>query len=81
MLAHRVREVIASVFHTTEDKLPPEISPDTVAGWNSFRHIRVIIALEQEFGLEIDPDLLPVLTNGDAILDYLGRRLGAGAHA
>lgn len=81
MVAQRVREVIASVFNVTADQLPPEITPDTVAGWSSFRHIRVIIALEQEFGLEIDPDLVPALVTDASIVGHLEQRLGVGATA
>lgn len=71
MLETRVRAVIASVFGVAPDDLPEQLEPDTVPGWTSLRQIQLMMALEETFGIEIDPNLLPALASGQAIVDYL----------
>ncbi|MEH0971450.1 acyl carrier protein [Micromonospora sp. CPCC 205546] len=75
MLQNRVREVIASVFSVAPDELPERLDPDTVEGWTSLRQIQLMMALENAFGIEIDPNLLPALASGPAIVRFLEETL------
>ncbi|WP_433385505.1 acyl carrier protein [Micromonospora sp. KLBMP9576] len=76
MLQTRVREVVASVFGVAPDELPERLDPDTVAGWTSLRQIQLMMALEKAFGIEIDPNLLPALASGPAIVRFLEQTPG-----
>ncbi|MFG1779709.1 acyl carrier protein [Micromonospora sp. NPDC049051] len=75
MLQTRVREVIASVFGVAPDELPERLEPDTVEGWTSLRQIQLMMAIENAFGIEIDPNLLPALASGPAIVRFLEETL------
>lgn len=50
-LSRRVVEVVADILGMKAAELRPESSPDTVDGWDSIRHLDLMIALEQEFGV------------------------------
>ncbi|MBO4208919.1 acyl carrier protein [Micromonospora echinofusca] len=84
MIQQRVRDVFASVFDRAPADLPDRLDPQTVDGWTSLRHLRFVIALENEFGIEIDPDVVPALVSDTAVVDFLTRELdtaGAGRPA
>jgi acyl carrier protein len=75
MIQQRVRDVFASVFEHSPADLPERLDPQTVEGWTSLRHLRLVIALENEFGVEIDPDVVPALVSDTAVVDFLTRQL------
>ncbi len=47
----RVVGVLADVFEVDAAALGPESSPATIEEWDSLRHLNMVIALEQEFGI------------------------------
>ncbi len=48
----------------------------TSSEWDSLAHLNLILALEEEFGLEIEPEDFPRLhSNYQGILDYLKQQL------
>jgi acyl carrier protein len=71
MIEGRVREVIASVFALAPGDLPARLEPDTVPGWSSLRQVQLMLALEQEFGVEVDPNVIPDLVTEQAIVSYV----------
>ncbi|MDG4794540.1 acyl carrier protein [Micromonospora sp. WMMD1082] len=81
MIRQRVRDVVAQVFDRSPDSLPPVAGPDTVEGWTSLRHLRVILGLEEEFGIEIEPDAVPGLVTDEAMAGYLTEHLTPAAGA
>lgn len=71
MIEGRVREVIASVFSLSPEELPARLEPDTVPGWSSLRQVQLMLALEREFGVEVDPSAIPDLVTEQAIISYV----------
>jgi acyl carrier protein len=71
MIEGRVREVIASVFALEPDDLPSRLEPETVPGWSSLRQVQLMLALEKEFGVEVDPNIIPDLVTEQAIVSYV----------
>jgi acyl carrier protein len=71
MFEGRVRDVIASVLSLSPAELPDRLSPETVPGWSSLRQVQLALALEQEFGVEVDPNVIPDLVSEAAIVEYV----------
>jgi acyl carrier protein len=71
MIEGRVREVIASVFSLAPGDLPARLEPETVPGWSSLRQVQLMLALEKEFGVEVDPNVIPDLVTEQAIVSYV----------
>jgi acyl carrier protein len=71
MIEGRVRDVIASVFSLSPENLPARLEPDTVPGWSSLRQVQLMLALEKEFGVEVDPNVIPDLVTEQAIISYV----------
>jgi acyl carrier protein len=51
-----LRQVIATVLEVPADTVGPGTDMDTVEGWDSLRHLTLVLSLEQEFGVHIDDE-------------------------
>lgn len=49
----RIKEVMSSVFDVDVNTLNEESSQDTVEQWDSMKHLDLVVALEEEFGITI----------------------------
>ena len=52
-LAARVREIAARVFIVDEKALSMSDSPQTIERWDSLNHLKLITAIESEFGIRL----------------------------
>lgn len=71
MIEARVRDLIASVFSLAPDELPARLEPASLPGWSSLRQVQLMLALEKEFGVEVDPNVIPDLVSEQAIVSYV----------
>ena len=67
----RLKNVFASVFGVEPSALSDADSPETVPGWDSVNHIQLCMAVEAEFGIELDPDELAELNTFRAFRERL----------
>ncbi len=59
------------------DDLTESDSATTIPSWDSVRHLSLILALEERFGVTFDTDEIPELISVRAIADALARRAAA----
>jgi acyl carrier protein len=71
----RVRELAADVLQLPLEQITPRASPETVAGWDSVQHLNLILALEQEFDLQFEPEEIDGLSSIDRIAAALTMKL------
>jgi acyl carrier protein len=50
-----LHEVMAAVLQVPAESIGPRTDMDTVPSWDSLRHLTLVLALEEEFGVHI-PD-------------------------
>jgi acyl carrier protein len=50
-----LKTVMAAVLRVPAAQIGPDASTDTIPAWDSLRHMNLVLALEQEFGVSI-PD-------------------------
>ena len=72
----RVQRTLAQVLDVPSSEIGPSTEQETVSNWDSLHHIHLVTALESEFGVEIDPDDVLLLTSVPAIVACMVR-LGA----
>ncbi len=78
----RLRRLFADVFEIPIGQVEPMSSPDTVASWDSLHHLNLVLALEQEFQVQIDPEEIVQLLSFELIEMILAEKLGKnGTHA
>lgn len=54
---------MAAVFGIPVDQISDDASPHDIAAWDSIKHINLILALEEEFGIHFQDEEIPSLVN------------------
>lgn len=52
---NKLKDVIAAMLRVPATEIGPESSMDTIDSWDSLRHMNLVLALEEEFGVFV-PD-------------------------
>ena len=65
--------VFSEVFGVAPEHVGDDAAPATIEGWNSERHVELVVALEERFGCMFDPDEVPELTSLQRIEEILRR--------
>ena len=71
----RVRGIVADVLRVPADQISRQSSPETLATWDSVQHLNLILALEQQFTLQFEPEEMDEMSSIDHILAVLERKL------
>lgn len=71
----RVRGIFADVFSLPEEQITSESSPDTIKSWDSLQHLNLILAMEQEFGVQFIPEEIERLLSVKHIIELLADKL------
>lgn len=72
----RVRQIVADLFNLPLEEVTPTASPDTIVTWDSLQHLNLVLALEQEFGLQFTPEEIEQMLSVELIVDLLQEKLG-----
>ena len=62
-----IKRVMAQVFQIDAETIDSDTSPDSVDRWDSLKHMQLIMALEDEFGIEFPDEAIPELLSFAAI--------------
>lgn len=74
----RLRRVVSDIFEVPAGELKPDSSPDNISTWDSLRHLNLVLALEQEFGIEFSPEEIEQLLSVDLIESFVEEKLKTG---
>ena len=73
-MENRMKDVMAAVFEMPVDEITDESSPDNINSWDSLRHMNLIVALEEEFGIEFEDDEIIEMLNYALIKLIVGKK-------
>jgi len=72
--SRQAKRVLADVLRIDSERIDEATSRDNTPEWDSLKHITLVMALEEEFGVTFDVDEIEsMLTFGD-VLKALGRK-------
>jgi acyl carrier protein len=72
----RVLRAVSQIMDVPPDQLGDSSSPDTVDSWDSLRHMNLMLALEEEFGIKFSDEQLMSMSTVGRILAGVHERLG-----
>lgn len=72
-IENKLKELIASVFEIDAKKINADFAAKNVEQWDSMNHMNLIVAIEEEFDMEIDEDEILDLMSFQALADYLNK--------
>jgi acyl carrier protein len=52
-------------------------SPETIENWDSLNHLNLVLAIEQEFGIQLMPEEIEQLLSVEHIMALLDEKLNA----
>ena len=74
-LFERVRGIAADILELSPNQITLQSSSENVQTWDSVRHLNLILAFEQEFGLQLDPEEIDQMNNIEGITSILEQKL------
>lgn len=77
----KVRRIAADVFDVPADSIERSSTYETIASWDSVQNLNLILALEDEFGIEIDPTDFDQMVSIGGIADVVAQRIGSRGDA
>lgn len=75
MMDDKIRQVFNSVFQVAPEQVSDTLSPQDVSGWDSLGHVRLVTALQEQFGLEFEVDEIMRMENVAEIKKVLAARV------
>lgn len=55
--------VVSQVFNIPLDQVNEDSSPDTIQGWDSLKHMNLVLTLEEEFGIQFAEEQVVEMLN------------------
>ncbi|MCM8532283.1 MAG: phosphopantetheine-binding protein [Lentisphaeraceae bacterium] len=66
-----IKQIMSVVLEVPLSEIDENSSSDSISSWDSLKHMNLIIALEQEFGVAFDEDTIPEIQSFSAISSAL----------
>jgi acyl carrier protein len=63
MLADRIRKIMGAAFDINPADIDEDASPGRIEQWDSLRHMSLVLALEDEFGIRFPEDQIEHLVS------------------
>ncbi len=57
-----LRDIVADTLEITPEEVTSETSTESAENWDSFRHLQLVLSVEGEYGVQLDPQQVPDLT-------------------
>jgi acyl carrier protein len=78
-LLKRVQGIVADVFNIPEERIQPGSSPDTIEAWDSIHHLNLVLALEQDFGVQFTPEEIEELLSVELVAALVEEKTNGSA--
>jgi acyl carrier protein len=63
----QVRNIASDIFGIPVDRITAESSPETIENWDSMQHLNLVLAIEEKFGVQLDPEDIEQMKNIGAV--------------
>jgi len=70
-MENRIKKVMSAVFEISVEEINEKSSPDTIESWDSLKHMNLVVALEEEFGIVYEDNELVELLNYSLICNII----------
>jgi len=68
---NKLRSIFADVLDIDPSSINQDSSPETVDTWDSFAHMRLVMAVENEFGLSLTMEQILSIEDYRSLLDIV----------
>ena len=71
-----VRTLAADVLGVPRSAIGADSTPQNLGSWDSIQHVSLVLALEEQFGVEFKPEEISSMESIGGIAEVLSRKLG-----
>ena len=75
----QVRSVASDIFGVPPEKITAESSPETIENWDSMQHLNLVLAVEEKFGVQLEPEDIEQMKNVGAVAKVV-EKLQSASH-
>lgn len=65
----RIREIVAKTLRLDPDAVSDASSPDSLPGWDSVKHVQILMSVEEDLGVKLSEEQLATAWDVRSILD------------
>ncbi|HEY3244500.1 MAG TPA: acyl carrier protein [Phycisphaerae bacterium] len=73
-----LRKLLADVFGVKPEKISERDSHETIPAWDSLRHLQMVMALEQQYGIQIDTEQIANIKSVADVVRLVETARGSG---
>ena len=70
-MEEKIKQIMSQVFNIDAQEITEDSTQDTIGNWDSLRHMSLVMALEEEFGLELDENQIIEMMSFKLIINVL----------
>lgn len=70
-----VEAIVAEVFDLDEAEVKDDLTPETVDGWDSLAHLRLVTTVEQELGIKFSMNEVESIDSVGKLKEYVQQRV------
>lgn len=74
-MLEKTRAIVADIFEVPLESVTAQSSPDTIETWDSIHHLNMVLALEQEFGVQFSPEEIEQLLSVELIVALVAEKM------
>jgi acyl carrier protein len=63
----QVRDIASDIFGIPADRITAESSPELIENWDSMQHLNLVLAIEEKFGVQLEPEDIEQMKNIGAV--------------
>ncbi len=67
-------DIFADTLEIPREEVTSDLSAESTETWDSFRHLQLILSIEDEYGVQFDPQRIPELTSVARIEEALQQK-------
>ncbi len=61
-MEEKIRDLFAAILQVASDEINDDSTPKTVKTWDSLNQLNLIVAFEEEFSIDIEPEEIKGMT-------------------
>ena len=75
-MQERIKIIMAQLFNVEVNSITPKSSPENIERWDSLKHMQLVLAVEDEFGVTFPDDDIPNLISLEKIEESVRGLMG-----
>lgn len=74
-ILEEVRTLAADVLGIPRSQIDSHSTPEHIENWDSIQHVSLLVAIEEQFGVEFDPDEISQMQSIGKITELLAAKV------